>query len=189
MPAMPGSLMMLAVAAVLSLGGCAFESRTPSSSSSNGPAAGSKAEIGGLTYRAIDRLVAAAPELLVGKSVVVSSIVDEQQVGKSSPFGNLVADLARSRLVQRGIAVSETRLRSAVLFDEKQGSLMLANQSSAVVPPPSAAAVLTGTYAAGDTVIYVSLKLVGIADAHIVGAVDFVIPRLGSELLLNPPAT
>ncbi len=67
------------------------------------------------------------PDLSLGRAVVVGSIVDVQRVDKSMPFGNLVADLARSRLVQKGVPVSEMRLRTAVLLDKMQGAMTLAN--------------------------------------------------------------
>jgi len=153
-------------------------------------AAGSRPEVrgdlGSLTYRAIDRLVSEVPDLALGKSVVVGSIVDVQRVDKSVPFGNLVADLARSRLVQKGVDVSEMRLRSSVLLDHKEGAITLANDRTSVLPPPNASAILTGTYAEGDEMIFVSLKLVAVSDARIVGAVDFAVPRRGSEILLIP---
>jgi FlgO protein len=174
-------------AAVLPLlaAGCAIEpSKTDGAFSA--PATVPRADLGTLTYRAVDRLVAEAPDLALGRPVVVGSIVDVQHVDKSIPFGNLVADLARSRLVQKGVPVSELRLRNSVLLDKNQGEITLANDRTAVRPPPSATAVLTGTYAAGDEFIYVSLKLVSESDARIVGAVDFAVPRHGSEILLIP---
>jgi len=44
------------------------------------------------------------------------------------------------------------------------------------MPPASAAAVVTGTYAASDENVYVSLKLVSVTDAHIISGADFVVP-------------
>jgi hypothetical protein len=178
----------LAVAAVatMALDGCSLSGSGPNSSVVRGSSPEAHGEVGSLTYRAVDRLVAAAPDLALGKAVVVGSIVDIQRVDKVMPFGNLVADLARTRLVQKGVPVSEMRLRNAVLLDQKQGELTLANDRAVVRPPPSASAILTGTYAAGDEFIYVSLKLVSEADARIVAAVDFAVPRHGSEILLIP---
>lgn len=176
-------LSLLAGLIAPALGGC---SPGPGATSSITQARG---DLGTLTYRAIDRLVAGVPDLTLGQPVVVGSIVDVQRVDKALAFGNLIADLARSRLVQKGVPVSEMRLRNAVLLDARQGEMALANDRNAVRPPPLAAAILTGTYAAGDEYIFVSLKLVGMADARIVGAVDYAVPRNGAELLLMPPQT
>jgi len=180
---------MLAMAGALALGGCTISTSGASSTVLRGGSPEVHGDLGTLTYRAVDRLVAAVPDLQLGRSVVVGSIVDVQRVDKSMPFGNLVADLARTRLVQKGVTVSEMRLRNSVLLDKKEGEITLANDRSAVHPPPYASAILTGTYAAGDDFIYVSLKLVGVTDARIVAAVDFAVPRHGSEILLIPPAT
>ena len=178
-------LLAMAFVPALALAGCGQPS-TATSSVLQGSQPEMRGDLGTLTYRAVDRLVAAVPELQVGQPVAVGSIVDVQRVDRSLPLGNLIADLARSRLVQRGVPVSEMRLRSEVRFDHKQGELLFSNDRRAVMPPPSVAAVLTGTYAAGDEMIFVSLKLVAVSDARIVGAVDFEVPRHGTETLLMP---
>lgn len=180
----PLASLMLAVAL---LTGCTAGAIPPSSTAVNGSRPEARGDLGSLTYRAVDRIVAGAPELTQGKQVVVGTIADVQRLDRSTAFGNLVADLVRSRLAQRGVVVADLRLRSAVLLDRKQGEMTLANDRNAVLAPPSAAGILTGTYAASDDLIYVSLKLVGASDARIVAAVDFAVPRRGSEQLLMPP--
>jgi hypothetical protein len=177
-------LLAAAVALPLLVAGCSIGSGGNSASAGARPE--THGDLGSLTYRAVDRLVAAVPDLALGKAVVVGSIVDVQRVDKSLAFGSLVADMARTRLVQKGVPVSEMRLRSAVLLDHKQGAIALSNDRDSVKPPPSAVAILTGTFAAGDDLIFVSLKLVDVSDARIVGAVDFAVPRRGSETLLTP---
>jgi hypothetical protein len=182
----PVGLLAAGLAIALPLAGCETGSSSANSSVSAGFRPDERGALGTLTYRAVDKLVAEVPDLALGRSVVVGSILDVQRVDKSLPFGSLVADLARSRLVQKGVLVSEMRLRTAVLLDKKQGAVTLSNDRASVVPPPSAAAILTGTFAASDETIFVSLKLVAVSDARIVGAVDFVVPRRGSEVLLSP---
>jgi hypothetical protein len=173
-----------AAAAALLLCGCVDGPESATSSITVGSHPESRGDVGSLTYRAIDRLVAEAPELGLGRPVVVGSIVEVQRLDHTTPFGNLVADLARSRLVQKGVVVSETRLRTTMLLDHKQGEMTLSHDRTSVVAPPSAAGILTGTYAASDDWIYVSLKLVSVTDARIVSAVDFAVPRRGAETLL-----
>ncbi len=185
--ATPARLAVLAIALALPLAGCEPGASGAGSTIANGYHPDARGDVGSLTYRAVDRLVAGLPDLTLGKGVAVASIVDEQRVDKSTPFGNQVADLARSRLVQKGVLVYEMRMRSAVLLDPKEGVITLANDRTKVVAPPSVTAILTGTYAAGDNSVTVSLKLVSVSDARIVGAVDFVVPRRGSEQLLSPP--
>ena len=140
------------------------------------------------TYQAVDRLLQATPQLTPDVPVVVSSITDAQRIDQSSRFGNIVADLVRSRLAQEHVAVSEPRLRSAMLLKTNEGEMMLARDSRAIVPGPLYSLILTGTYAAADSRVYVALKLVSVYDARILSAVDFVVRRDNdiSNLLDDP---
>jgi hypothetical protein len=179
------ALLVAAMATAL-LGGCGLFTGRATSSVTVGSHPEARGNLGTLTYRAVDRLVAESPDIRTSSGVMVGSIVEVQRVDRTTPFGNLVADLARSRMVQEGVPVAETRLRSSVLLDRKEGEITLAHDRRTVVAPPTASGILTGTYAAGEDWIYVSLKLVSVADAHIVSAVDYVVPRQGSEALLMP---
>jgi hypothetical protein len=170
------------------LGGCTPGAIPPASTATVGSRPETRGDLGTLTYRAVDRIVAGVPELSQGKPVVVGTISEVQRLDRSTPFGNLVADLVRGRLAQKGVVVADMRLRSAVLLDRKEGEMTLANDRASVMAPPNAAGILTGTYAAGDEMIYVSLKLVSASDARIVAAVDFAVPRRGAETLLIPPS-
>jgi len=133
--------------------------------------------LGTLTYRAVDQLLAAAPEIRAGTPLVVTSISDADKIDKTSTLGNIVADLVRSRLVQEGLTVSEMRLRSSVFLDRRHGEMILSRNPRTLMPPPNVAAIVTGTYAIGDVDVYVSLKIISAADARIISAADFVVPK------------
>jgi hypothetical protein len=109
--------------------------------------------------------------------IVVGSIADIQDVNRTTPLGNAIAELIRSRLVQKQFTVTDLRLRSQVLLDRSQGELMLSRDRRAVLPPPAAAEVVSGTYAVGNGTVYVSLKIITTMDARIMAAGDFTLPR------------
>lgn len=170
---------MLALGALLGLGACT-DSPGALSSKLAGSAPYAHGSLGTLTYRAVDLLVAGAPELRRSGPVMVTSITDTQMIEKSTPLGNIIADLVRSRLVQSGVAVSELRLRSAVLMNRRQGQgeMMLSrNPRALMVRAPDAAAIVTGTYAVGDNDLLVSLKAISATDARIISAADFFLPK------------
>jgi TolB-like protein len=158
---------------LLTLGACAKGFQDPSSSNDRGPAR----DLAVLTYRAVDRLVRLTPQLTAEVPVVVSSVTDSQQVDQSSRFGTLIADLVKSRLAQGNFTVSEQRLRSAMLLRKDEGEMMLTRDSRAMVSSPPYSCVLTGTYAAAHSRVYVALKLISAGDARIMSAVDFVVWR------------
>lgn len=138
----------------------------------------SVAENGGrLIYLAVDRLVAGAPSVSPSTPLLVATFTNAQRIENGSPFGNIVADMVRSRLVQRGMSVSEMRLRQSVRMTHDNGELLLSRDRRHLVQPRPYGAVVTGTYAVGTTNVLVSLKLVSATDGRIISAVDFGLPR------------
>jgi hypothetical protein len=100
------------------------------------------------TYKAVDAMLDETPDLLTTKGpVVVGSVEDIQDVNSSTPFGNIISEMVRSRLVQRGLKVTELRVRSSVLLERANGELLLSRDRRALVPPPIAANIVAGTYA------------------------------------------
>ena len=148
---------------------------TADSSFAKGSRPYTRADLGTLTYRAVDLILASAPEVSSSTPLVVTTIADVSNIEKSSPLGNIVSDMIRSRLVQDGRIVSEMRMRSAINLAQGEGEMALSRDRRALKPPPAAAAIITGTYAAGATSIYFSLKLISSSDARIISAADFVL--------------
>jgi TolB-like protein len=169
----------VAITLILAITGCAGDPHAPANSTvTAGSSAYTRGDLATLTYRAVDLLLAATPETPEGTPLVVASIANVKDVDTSSPLGNIVSEMVRTRLVQDGHVTTEMRLRSAVSFNSKQGEFLLSRNRRALVPPPQAAAVVTGTYAVGYDKVYVSLKLISATDARIISGADFVVPAL-----------
>jgi TolB-like protein len=180
----------LALLAGLGLSACTeLVSGGPATSSvTTGSAPPSGREIGRVTYAAVDRLLAGAPAVGPGTPLVVATFTEARQIETSAPFGHMVADLVRTRLTQQGMAVSEMRLRSNVRLHPEQGDLVLGRTPGQLVRAPAAAAVVTGTYAAGASMVYVSVRMIGATDGRILAAVDFAVPRFpDADALLRVP--
>ena len=120
-------------------------------------------------------MLAGAPEVTAATPLIVASISDAQNLDTTTPLGNIMADLIRTRIVQDGRSVSEIRLRSAIGFSNGEGEFLLSRNRRALMPPHNAAAVVTGTYAASYNSVYVSIKLVSATDARIISGADFVV--------------
>lgn len=169
----------IAIAMILAMTGCVDDPRGPADSTvTAGASPYVRGDLGTLTYRAVDLLLAGASDMQAGAPLVVTSIANVKNVDTSSPLGNIVADMVRTRLVQDGHVTTEMRLRNAVSFNSKEGEFLLSRNRRSLVPPPHAAAVVTGTYAVGFAKVYVSLKLISATDARIISAADFVVPAL-----------
>ncbi|HEX2941472.1 MAG TPA: FlgO family outer membrane protein [Rhodopila sp.] len=145
---------------------------------SSGMAAIQQPPLNQQTYTAVDSMLDRAPELLGNKGpLVVGSVEDIRDVNSSTPFGNIISEMVRTRLVQHGLRVTEMRVRSSVLLERASGELLLSRDKRALLPAPAAAEIVTGTYAVGSGKVYVSLKIINPSDGHIRAAADFVTDR------------
>jgi len=167
---------------LLGLAGCGYADMEPAaadSSAHRGSTPGQKADIGSLTYRAVDLMLAEAVNVPAGTPIVVATVSSVDDLNAAAPIGNMVSDLVRSRLVQSGATVSDMRLRSTVAFNRNNGEFVLSRQPGSLVRPPKTAVVVTGTYAAGYNRVYVSLKMIAAADGRIIAGADYSVPRGG----------
>ena len=138
----------MAAAVCLAAAGCVTDPNEDATSSSAVAATPyEQPDLSTLTYRAVDLMLAAAPEVTRNTPLVVASLSDAKNLEKSSALGNIVADMIRTRLAQTGHRTSEFRLRSAMSLKRDDGEFLLSRNRGALMPAPSAAAVVTGTYA------------------------------------------
>ena len=107
------------------------------------------------------------------KPILVASIVDVDDLEKSSMFGRIVSEQIGSRLAQRGYLIREIKLRNSFLIKNRNGEFILSRDLKDIGSKHDAQAVVAGTYAAGTSVIYVSVRLISVADARIVSSYDY----------------
>ena len=169
----------LIVAAGLLVIGCAGQQQNPRASY-NGHTPTSSAltsSFGGATYSATDRLLAGSQVRIdPNASILVASLVDVDDLEKSSTFGRMVAEQASGRLAQLGYTIREPKLRGTMAIRRKTGELMLSRELRQLGNQQAAQAVVTGTYAVGGQNIYVNLRLISLGSGQILSAVDYLVP-------------
>ena len=140
--------------------------------------AGVSQEVGEVTYRAVDRLVdTGANRLSPARTVAVGAFSNRQAPGTSDAFGSFVADLVRTRLVQRGLVVTDLHAPSLVRVSTR-GTPRKGVRSRRAAPARAVRSeIVTGTYTDGPGLTYVSLRVVSAYDDRILAAVDFAVPR------------
>jgi TolB-like protein len=174
--AMNKLMLLMAVVLPLVVIGCVNDPQTTAISSATiGASPYERGDLGILTYRAVDLILAAAPDVTANTPIIVATISETQHVDRASALGNIVSEFIRTRLVQDGHLASEIRLRSAISFNQGEGEFLLSRDRRALMAPPNAAAIVTGTYAVAYEKVYLSIKLVSATDAHIISAADFVV--------------
>lgn len=139
------------------------------------PAAGH--HIGTLSYEAIDHLINRGADGLDKRStILVTSVVNVDDLRYSSTFGRLIGDQASNRIAQKGYVVKELRLGNALIMREGTGEIILSRDARRISRSHDAQAIVAGTYAVGGRSVYVNLRLISPVTDRIISAVDFVAP-------------
>ena len=176
---------LCAMAGFTSLTGCAefyYGDAAHSGQSGQGSSSASTASAANLmdaNYRAVDALLGQT-NLEPQSPVLVGTVVQIDRVGESSRLGRLFTEQLSTRLTQRGVRVSELKLRENLLMHKEQGELLLSREAREVSQTHRAQAVLVGTYATSMATLYVSLKLVQPTDNIVLAAYDYVLPMDGN---------
>lgn len=132
-------------------------------------------------------------ELLVrmgsGAGILTTSLVELDDFERTSAFGRLASQQIASRIGQHGFRVIEARL-GAVLRMNRQGEFMMTRDSSQLLSSEyDAGAVLVGAYKVVGNRIFVSTRVVRIADNVVMGAYEYYLPLNDEVRALLGPAT
>ncbi len=172
----------LSLAALL-LSGCALDSKRPVTN-----AQPVDAHIGTQTYFATDMLVDTTLQPLDrAEPVLVASLVDIDDLRRSSTLGRMVAEQVSGRLAQLGYHVTEMKLRGSVAIKQQAGELVLSRELKHLGQQHEAQAVVAGTYAVGNNQVHINLRLLRSADGRVLSAVDYTLP-LGQDTRALVPA-
>lgn len=112
--------------------------------------------------------------------VLVATVVQLDRLDASSRLGRLVSEQVAGRLAQRGLRVTELRLRETLALRPLQGELLLSREAHQVAQAQAAQAVLVGTYVVAPQAVYVSLRLVGPQGNAVLAAHDYALPMDGN---------
>ncbi|AVS78386.1 hypothetical protein C8244_13295 [Paracidovorax avenae] len=125
---------------------------------------------------AADALLRQVPQLDPRQPVLVATLVHIDRLDEASRLGRLFSEQIAGRLVQRGVRVTELKLRQNLVMVPGQGELLLSREVRDVSRAQAAQAVVVGTYAATAQSVFVSLKLVGPEGNAVLAAHDYVVP-------------
>jgi TolB-like protein len=127
------------------------------------------------SYLAAEQLMAQADSIDRDQPVLVASLSDVNDLGRSSALGRIISEQVASRIAQLGYTVPEVKLRTSMAINSN-GEFMLSRDIHRLSAEQHAQAVVAGTYASANDEVYVSLRLIRIADGKILGGVDYALP-------------
>jgi TolB-like protein len=107
------------------------------------------------------------------RGVLVSTIVDINDLERSNALGRLLSEQIASRFAQYGVPVNELKLRGNLYVSKSQGELLLSREVRELSAMQNADLVVTGTYAESNDSVYVTVKLIRASDSRISTAFNF----------------
>lgn len=106
----------------------------------------------------------------------VATLVNVDRLNESSRLGRIFSEQIAGRMVQRGLRVTEVKLRDNLVLHREQGELLLSREVREVSQAQNAQAVVVGTYAVSASVVYISLKLVNPVGNQVIAAHNYAVP-------------
>lgn len=137
------------------------------------------------SYYSTDRLIEQmCPPCLQaqGKSVLVSSFVNIDNLEESSTFGRTISEYMASRLSQHNFNVVEIKLRDSIWVNkDKGGEFLLSRDIEKLRLEHEAHAIVAGTYSIGKDVVFVSARIISIPEKRIISSYAYRMP-LGDNI-------
>lgn len=129
------------------------------------------------SYRATDALIAVGkPHLDPDKPIIVATIVDIDDLERSSTLGRHVSESVSARFTQQQYQMIEMKFQSSVYMKRDEGELMLTRQVRDIANAHRAQAVVVGTYSRANTTVLVNLKVVRPESNIVIAAYDYSLP-------------
>ncbi len=103
-------------------------------------------------------------------AILTSTFVNLDAMEETSRLGRLLQSHMGTRLVQLGYTVKEVNLRHTMKINRGDGETMLSRDLSQISPDQPVQAVLVGTYALNNRILYITAKLVNPVNRNIISA-------------------
>ncbi|MFZ6692632.1 FlgO family outer membrane protein [Undibacterium sp. SXout20W] len=127
--------------------------------------------------RAAAALIAAAANSLdKSRPLIVATLANINALEESSPFGRIVAEQVSGQFSRSGYQMVEMKFRDKVFIKQNVGELLLTREIKEVAKDHAAQAVIVGTYAESEKLVFVNLKLIRPGDNIVLGTYDYALP-------------
>lgn len=118
----------------------------------------------------------AGSEVEPRENIIAASFADINDLTRSSSFGRVASQQLVSQFTAAGYSVVDMLLRTNVYISEGQGEFLLSRAVNDISAQHNAHVVLVGTYAVGESNVFVTAKLIRTSDSVIIASHDYVLP-------------
>ncbi|WP_423679839.1 MULTISPECIES: FlgO family outer membrane protein [unclassified Undibacterium] len=110
------------------------------------------------------------------RPLIVATLANINALEESSPFGRIVAEQVSGQFTRSGYKMVEMKFRDKVFIKQNVGELLLTREIKEVAQNHQAQAVIVGTYAESDKLVFVNLKLIRPGDNIVLATYDYAVP-------------
>lgn len=121
-------------------------------------------------------ITAAGASLDKSRPLIVATLANINALEESSPFGRIVAEQVSGQFTRSGYPMLEMKFRDKVFIKQNVGELLLTREIKEVAQNHSAQAVIVGTYAESEKLVFVNLKLIRPGDNIVLSTYDYAVP-------------
>ena len=129
------------------------------------------------SYKIADNLVEEAFPPLVPRHpdmpILVTTLVDNNNLTQTSRFGRIVQQHIISRLVKLGFSVKEIKLANTLQINPGSGETILSRDLTLLTGSQQAQAILAGTISHNDSTMYISSRLINPVNSNIISTDDY----------------
>lgn len=111
-----------------------------------------------------------------GKPLIVASFVNINDLSESSSLGRSISQQFATIFTNNGYRVIELLLRKDIYIKQDSGEFLLSRELKNISRSHQAQGVIVGTYAVGETRVYVTAKVINADSGIVVSAHDYSLP-------------
>lgn len=132
-----------------------------------------------LNFEAADRLIQAANlsnRLKMRHRFVITTLADVNDLSESTALGRLISEQITERFIQNRYDVFDARLHSRLMVSD-EGEFVLSRELREIGRAQKAEFLIAGTYAVGETQVYITLKMLSFVNGKILASQAYSLPK------------
>jgi len=130
-----------------------------------------------VSYDAVDDLKDRLSRTIPKNSlIVVSTLLNVDNLNKTSAFGRIISDQIASAFHQSGYQIIGMEMPIDLFIMDEDGKIRLSKENKAMLRPYQAGVIVGGVYAPGKKNSYVSLRIVDLNTKNVISSTDYSIP-------------
>lgn len=122
-----------------------------------------------LVIRAMPPLFPRHPDM----PILVTTLVDNNNLDHTNRFGRTLQEHISSRLVQLGYTVREIKLADSLHIEPRHGETILSRDLTKLSDEQQAQAILVGTISKANRILYISARLINPVNNNIIASDDY----------------